>query len=85
MYKIEMIDFASEDMINKAIEMDHAAFPKSDWITEEDANLIYHNKKDCLIWLMQDDTPVGFITIFPLSESVALRAIEINKPIYKLF
>ena len=55
-----MIEFASEDMIKKVIEMDHAAFPESDWITEEDANLIYHNKKDCLIWLTQDDKPVGF-------------------------
>lgn len=33
---------------------------------------------------MQDDKPVGFITIFPLGENVVMRAIEINKPIYKL-
>jgi len=82
--KIEVIEFASEDMIKKAIEMDHSAFQISDWITEEDANLIYHNKKDCLIWLTQDNQPVGFVTIFPLSKNVAIRAMEINKPIYKL-
>lgn len=28
--------------------MDYDAFWKSDWITKEDADLIYHNKKNCL-------------------------------------
>jgi len=46
MYKIELIEFASESMIEKAIEMDHAAFQTSDWIEKEDADLIYHNKKN---------------------------------------
>jgi len=84
MYKIKGIEFASEDLIKKAIEMDHAAFPILDWITEEDADLIYHNKKDCLIWFTQDDEPIGFVTIFPLSKNLPIRAMEINKPIYKL-
>lgn len=82
--KVKIIELASEDIVKKAIEMDHAAFPIQDWITEEDANLIYHNKKDCLIWLTQDDEPIGFVTIFPLNKNVPIRAMEINKPIYKL-
>jgi hypothetical protein len=84
MYEIKMIEHVSEDRIKKAIEMDHAAFKKSDWITEEDANLLYHNKKDCLIWLAQDDEPIGFVTIFPLSKTIPIKAVETNKPIYKL-
>lgn len=64
--------------------MDHAAFETADWITEEDAKLIYHSKKDCLIWLSQEDKPIGFVTIFPLSESLPERAIKENKLIYKL-
>lgn len=84
MYKIEMIEFASEEIVAKAIEMDHAAFKLPNWITEKDAKMIYYNKKDCLIWLSQEDKPVGFITIFPLSKNVPKIAIETNKPIYKL-
>lgn len=64
--------------------MDHNAFQPSDWITEEDAYLIYHNKKDCLIWLTQDEAPIGFATIFPLSRNVHIEAIKRNQPIYKL-
>ncbi len=84
MYQIKIIEFASENLIKKAIEMDHAAFRISDWITEEEANLIYHNKKDCLIWLTQDEEPIGFVTIFPLSKNIPISAMEMNKPIYKL-
>lgn len=84
MYKIRLIEYASEDIIKKAIEMDHAAFPASDWITKEDAELIYSNKKDCLIWLTQDEEPVGFATVFSLNETLPAEAMEKNKPVYKL-
>ena len=84
MYKIQMIERASEEIIKNAIEMDHMAFQLSDWITEEDAHLIYHNKENSLIWLTKDDESIGFVTIFPLSQDIPIRAMEVNKPIYKL-
>jgi len=84
MYRIKLLEFVSEDIIKKAIEMDHATFQLSDWITEEDANLIYLNKKDCLIWLTQADEPVGFVTIFSLNENLPVVAMREKKPIYKL-
>lgn len=84
MYKIQLIERTSEDIIKKAIEIDHATFPFKDWITEEDANLIYLNKRDCLIWLTLNDTPVGFATIFPLNENLPIEAMKQSKPIYKL-
>jgi hypothetical protein len=83
-YNIEIIESPSDEIIHKAIELDHKAFQESDWITKEDAYLIYHNKNDCLIWLTQDDQPIGLTTIFPLNRNVPLKAIETNKPIYKL-
>lgn len=83
-YDINIIESPSDEIIQQAIEMDHQAFQKSDWITEEDAYLIYRNKKDCLIWLIQDDEPIGLTTIFPLNRTVPLKAMEMNKPIYKL-
>jgi len=46
--------------------------------------LIYHSKKDCLIWLTQDEVPIGFVTIFPLNKDIPAKAVEKNKPIYKL-
>ena len=84
MEKFELIEFVNEDMIKKAIEMDHVAFQLPDWITEEDADLIYSNKSDCLIWLTQADEPVGFVTIFSLNANVPIEAMEKSKPIYKL-
>lgn len=84
MYDIKIIETPSNDIIKKAIDMDHNAFPASDWITQEDAYLIYHNKKNCLIWLTQDDEPVGLATIFPLNRDVQIKAMEENQPIYKL-
>jgi hypothetical protein len=83
-YDIKIIESPSDEIITKAIEMDHMAFQESDWITKEDAYLIYHNKNDCLIWLTQDDEPIGLATIFPLNRNVPIKAMEINKPIYKL-
>ena len=83
-YNIKIIESPSDEIIRKAIDMDHQAFQESDWISEEDAYLIYHNKRDCLIWLTQDDEPIGLVTIFPLSRNVPIKAMEINKPIYKL-
>nr|WP_319394103.1 hypothetical protein [uncultured Desulfobacter sp.] len=64
-YNIEIIESPSDEIITKAIELDHTAFQESDWITKEDASLIYHNKNDCLIWLTQGDEPIGLATIFP--------------------
>lgn len=84
MHHIKLFELVSEDIIKKAIEMDHAVFQISDWITEEDANLIYKNKKDCLIWLTQADEPAGFITIFSLNENLPIEAMKKSKPIYKL-
>ena len=83
-YDIKIIASPSDAIIEKAIEMDHMAFQESDWITKKDAYLIYHNKSDCLIMLTQDDEPIGLATIFPLSRNVPIKAMEINKPIYKL-
>lgn len=84
MYSLKLMNSVSENRIEKAIEMDHAAFQKSDWITKADAELIYRNKKNCLIWLTEEDTPAGFVTIFPLNERIAIQAVEKSKPIYKL-
>jgi len=84
MYTIELLTDISETIINEAIEMDHATFPFEDWISEEDAALIYSTKKNCLIWLTQDGKPAGFATIFPLNETLPAKAIKKEKPIYKL-
>jgi len=84
MYKIQIIEHASEEIIKNAIEMDHMVFQLSDWIAKEDAQLIYHAKENSLIWLTNDDEAIGFVTIFPLSQDIPIRAMEVNKPIYKL-
>ncbi len=84
MYKIQIIEHASEVIIKNAIEMDHMAFQLSDWIVEEDAHLIYQAKENSLIWLTNDDEAIGFVTIFSLNKNMPLRAMEANKPIYKL-
>jgi len=84
MYKIQQFELISEDIIKTAIEMDHAVFQIPDWITEEEANMIYQNKKDCLIWLTYAGEPVGFVTVFPLNENIPIKAMEKSKPIYKL-
>jgi Acetyltransferase (GNAT) family. len=84
MYRIKRFDFVSGDIIKKAIEMDHLTFQFADWITEEDANLIYMNKKDCLIWLMHDDEPIGLATVFALNKDIPDEAVKRNKPVYKL-
>lgn len=84
MYQIKLIENASESIIQIAIEMDHAAFPLSDWITDEEADLIYLNKKDCLIWLVHENEPIGLVTIFALNKSVPMEAIKKGKPIYKI-
>ena len=64
--------------------MDHFVFSKEDWITEQDANLIFSNKLGCLILLSKDEKPVGFVTIFALNEKLPIEAIEQKMPIYKL-
>ncbi|WP_446786496.1 GNAT family N-acetyltransferase [Macellibacteroides fermentans] len=84
MYQIKQFEFIPEDIIKTAIEMDHAVFQVSDWITEEEANMIYQNKKDCLIWLTFAGEPVGFVTVFPLNEDLPNKAMEKSIPIYKL-
>lgn len=84
MYQIKLIESATEDVIKQCIELDHGAFPFEDWITEEEADLIYSNKNDCAIWLTQDGDPVGLATVFPLNEMVPKKAMEKNRPIYKL-
>jgi len=77
---MKRIKIAQNDLIKKAIEMNHKAFQASDWITEEDAYLIYHNKMNCLIWLTQDDKPVGIVTISPLSCNVPRKAMVLSTP-----
>jgi GNAT superfamily N-acetyltransferase len=84
MSEIEIIDPITDDHVQKAVEMDHAAFRYEDWISEEDAVLIYRIKRNCLIWLTQNDEPAGFVTVFPLNKTVAARAVGENKPMYKL-
>jgi GNAT superfamily N-acetyltransferase len=84
MYQIKLIESATEDVIKQCIELDHGAFPFEDWITEEEADLIYRNKKNCAIWLTQDGEPVGLVTVFALNEKIPKEAMEKNKPIYKL-
>lgn len=84
MYTIKLIRQVSRDDIEKAIEMDHAAFPFDNWISRGDAEAIYSNKKDCLILLLQDAVPVGLTTIFALSRRLPAQAVECRKPIYKL-
>lgn len=76
MYQIKLIESASDAIIQKAIEMDHAAFPVSDWIIREDAYLIYRSKSICLIWLTESDTPLGLLTILPLGSGVPDRAVK---------
>ena len=84
MYKIKRNESVPEELIQKAIELDHGAFPVPDWITAEDAAMIYHNKKDCLILLLDDDRPIGLATIFVLNKAIPQESMQKSKPIYKL-
>ncbi len=83
MFEIKLIEYASETIKVIARNMDHATFQRSDWITDEDAALIY-SRKNCIIWLTTDQEPSGYITIVPINNQLPNISINTNKPIYKL-
>ena len=84
MYEIVLSKSIDAELIERLIEMDHAAFPQEDWIAQDEAEVIYTAGQDCLVLLYQGEVLIGFVTALLLSENLMREAAEKDTPVYKL-
>jgi hypothetical protein len=77
----------SEALITTAIDLDHLVYPPKTQISAQSAYDIYTTYQDSLILLYNDDdetTPIGYISVFPIPESLIKKSVQVNTPIYQI-